>query len=142
MVVKRDIQKYKIIAGILILALGGFIYILYREHTLLYKLCNTILSDYLSFMRDVLGRPSDFIVYNLPGGLWSIAYIIIIDGLFPHVSFRTIAFRSCVIPMAGVLSELLQAVHVLPGHYDSLDLTLYLLPHLLFLGIRKICQTR
>ncbi|MBR0501680.1 MAG: hypothetical protein IJJ77_00355 [Paludibacteraceae bacterium] len=139
---KWDIQKQKIIAGILILSLGGFIYILYREHTLLYKLCNTLLCDCLSLIRQNTHRPTDFIIYNLPGGLWSTAYIFIIDGLFPHVNFRTIALRSCVIPMAGVASELLQAVHVLPGHYDSMDLILYLLPYLLFLGIRKICQTR
>ena len=137
-----DMNKFKVILGLLILCVGGTIYILYRSHTLLYQLSNTVMGDYLVSIRQAMGRPSDVIVYNLPGCLWSIAYILIIDGLFVNLSFRTIALVSCVIPMAGVLSELLQALHILPGHYDSVDLIQYLLPYLLFIGMRKICQTR
>jgi hypothetical protein len=136
------VNKFKVIVGLLILGLGGAIYVLYRNHTLLYQLSNTVVGDYLVSIRRAMGPPSDFIVYNLPGCLWSIAYILIIDGLFVNLSFRTLAFISCVIPMAGVLSELLQAIHIIPGHYDSVDLILYLLPYLLFIGMRKICQTR
>ena len=135
-------NKFKVILGILILGLGGAIYVLYRNHTLLYQLSNTVVGDCLVSIRQVLGSPSDFIVYNLPGCLWSIAYILIMDGLFLNLSFRALALISCVIPMAGVLSELMQAIHILPGHYDNMDLILYLLPYLLFIGMRKICLTR
>ena len=126
----------KLIGGIASLLNGATIYLLFRSKTLLgFKLLSRIGAEpwadrMRSYAVDV--TLPEVVVYSLPGGLWSLGYILIIDSLFGNQTrFTRIAWAS-VIPLLGVGSEVLQAIGLLPGVFDTWDLVFYALPFILF----------
>jgi hypothetical protein len=126
----------KLISGVASLLAGAVIYLLFRSKNLLgFELLNRIgVEPWADRMRlytaDV--RLPDMVVNSLPGGLWALGYILIIDSLFGNQSRSTRIVWASVIPLLGVCSEVLQGVGLLPGVFDLWDLICYALPFIIF----------
>ena len=126
----------KLISGVASLLAGAVIYLLFRSKNLLgFELLHRIgvgpWADRMrSFTADV--RLPDVVVNSLPGGLWALGYILVIDSIFSHQSRSTRIVWASVIPLLGVCSEVLQGVGLLPGVFDLWDLVCYALPFIIF----------
>jgi hypothetical protein len=138
-------QRLQILAGVILLVAGGLIYTLFRPTTLLgFRLTDAIgLSPLISNWRTALAtqQPATFIVYCLPNGLWSAAFILIMDRLFAHQPLRHRLCWAAVIPGIGITAELLQAVGIVPGTFDWLDILCYAVPYLVYVGIIRLKST-
>ena len=126
----------KLISGVASLLAGAVIYLLFRSKNLLgFELLNRIGAEpwadrMRSYTADV--RLPDVFVNSLPGGLWALGYILVIDSIFGNQSRSTRIVWASVIPLLGVCSEVLQGVGLLPGVFDLWDLFCYALPFIIF----------
>lgn len=138
-------QRLQILAGVILLVAGGLIYTLYRPTTLLgFRLTDAIgLSPLINNWRTALAsqQPTTFIVYCLPNGLWSAAFILIMDRLFAHQPLLQRLCWAAVIPGIGITAELLQTVGIVPGTFDWLDILCYAVPYLVYVGIIRLKST-
>ena len=138
-------QRLQILAGVILLVAGGLIYTLFRPTTLLgFRLTDAIgLSQLINNWRTALAtqQPAPFIVYCLPNGLWSAAFILIMDRLFAHQPLRQRLCWTAVIPGIGIAAELLQEVGIVPGTFDWLDILCYAVPYLVYVGIIRLKST-
>ena len=138
-------QRLQILAGVILLVAGGLIYTLFRPTTLLgFRITDAIgLSPLINNWRTALAtqQPAPFIVYCLPNGLWSAAFILIMDRLFAHQPLRQRLCWTAVIPGIGIAAELLQAVGIVPGTFDWLDILCYAVPYLVYVGIIRLKST-
>ena len=128
----------KLISGVTSLLAGAVIYLLFRSKNLLgFELLNRIgVEPWADRMRSYTAdvRLPDMVVNSLPGGLWALGYILVIDSLFGNQSRFTRIVWASVIPLLGVCSEVLQGVGLLPGVFDSWDLVCYALPFIIFVA--------
>lgn len=145
----RHSHTLKSIAAGLLLALGGAIYIIFRSHTLLYRLVgegwpwiNNLRTTATDLMQQG-GALGEFVVFSLPDGLWATAYILLIDVIYRD-SPKSIRLRwAGGIPLIGAATELLQALcptgyrpwGVNLGTFDTLDLACYLVPYIIYLAV-------
>ena len=141
----RHYKQMRLTASVVALVAGGMIYILGRPRTLLlFWVADHIglrrTFDALRAAHPLEGWP-EWAVYSLPGGLWSLSYILLVDVLASRLSTTMRVTLAGVIPLMGVLSELFQRVGWLPGTYDQTDLLFYLSPYLIYLCIHFFYQT-
>ena len=126
----------KLISGVTSLLAGALIYLLFRGKNLLgFMLLRRIgLEPWADRMRSYTAdiRLPDVVVFSLPGGLWALGYILVIDSIFGNQSRSTRIVWASVIPLLGVCSEVLQGVGLLPGVFDLWDLFCYALPFIIF----------
>lgn len=126
----------KLISGVASLLAGAVIYLLFRSKNLLgFELLNRIgVGPWADRMRSYTAdvRLPDVVVNSLPGGLWALGYILVIDSIFGHQSRSTRIVWASVIPLLGLCSEVLQGVGLLPGVFDLWDLVCYALPFIIF----------
>lgn len=124
--------RLQILIGLVMLLLGGIIYLLFRPTTLLlfHTLdlvglmplvtdCRTLVATY---------QPSEFVVYSLPGGLWAASYILLVVSLLERAMRWQRMMVASIIPLAGICSELMQQAGLLPGVFDTADLVCYAVP--------------
>ena len=126
----------KLISGVTSLLAGALIYLLFRGKNLLgFMLLRRIgLEPWADRMRSYTAdiRLPDVVVDSLPGGLWALGYILVIDSIFGNQSRSTRIVWASVIPLLGVCSEVMQGVGLLPGVFDLWDLFCYALPFIIF----------
>ena len=123
-------------AALLLLTVGGWIYCFFRPHVLLLH----VLIDKLPCkpLFDKMGewcqnwQLPEFVVYNLPGALWTLSYLLVVEAIFLSKAFAVRIHWAAAIPLIGVVSECLQALNILPGHFDAWDLCSYLVPFLVY----------
>ena len=127
-------------SGVL-LAVGGAVYLLFRPGGMLltivlrYMGLGVVIDPLRQSVADV--RLPEVLVYSLPGGLWSAAYILLMDALWhSHPAWQRRCWTA-VIPLLGAGSEALQALGWLPGTPDMADVLCYLLPYILYLMLRS-----
>jgi hypothetical protein len=113
---------------------GGCIYLLQRPASLLlFRVTDALgLTERLDAVRTDLAAWPEFVVYNLPGALWSGSYVLLADMLFRSFPLSARLLWASVIPMLGLLSELLQFVGLCPGTPDVLDALCYVLPYIIY----------
>ena len=116
------------LAGIIIV-MGGLIYICYRPLSLVMFAWSKKVGCYewLISIRELVSlNIPNWIIYALPDGLWCCSYIIFVGTIWNFDLYRcwTIAI---IIPTIGIISELLQRVHILSGYFDWYDLSAYFL---------------
>ena len=118
--------------GWILVGLGGLIYLAFRPTTILmFHVAEgmglmPLIAQWRSWM--TIWQPAEFWVYSLPGGLWAAAYILFVYGLLSHQSTPLRLTVASSIPMTGIVSELLQGGHCLPGVFDWADLLCYATP--------------
>lgn len=122
------------------LLVGGAIYLLFRPQTLLMF----HIADNLGFTSAINAartltdycHPPHLLTDSVPGGLWSAAYVLLIDSLLKRQTIKQKIIAASIIPLVGAASEVLQLWGVLPGTFDSFDLLCYLLPILIYIAIQ------
>ena len=138
-------QRLQILTGFILLLVGGLTYTLFRPTTLLgFRLTDAFgLSPLISGWRTAMAaqQPDPFIVYCLPNGLWSAAFILIMDRVCAPRPLRQRLCWAAVIPAIGIVAELLQAAGIVPGTFDWLDIVCYAVPYLIYIGIIKLKST-
>ena len=131
---KKDASQIGL--AFLLLVIGGGIYLLMRQPVMLmHKVASELgigtLIDKGRMLVQGWQLP-EWLIFSLPGALWSTAYILIIDALLSKSpSWRRFAVAAF-IPLVGIVSELLQFVGLLPGTFDALDIIAYALPLLIY----------
>ena len=127
--------------SILLLVVGGMIYLLCRSETiLLNRLVQAIgLGPCFEVPRAYMHErfPYAVWVYSLPAGLWAASYILMAHTFSEGMTARSRLAYAAVIPLLGALSELLQWCDIVPGAFDLLDILCYITPYLLYLIIFK-----
>jgi len=136
-------RRWERVVALVLLLLGLALYLLYRPQTLvLFRLTDALgASAVIDSWRAAAASwtlPS-VVVFCLPGGLWAASYILVMDSLLcgrqmPAVQLMGVS----VIPLIGIVSEALQAIHLLPGKADWVDVVCYGVPLLVYLMINAI----
>ncbi len=137
-------SRPQLLIGVLLILLGGMIYLSFRPTTLLlfHVLDGLGMMPLLTLWRDWTAQwqPAEFVVYSLPGGLWAASYILLTYPLLHRQQtwLRIVVAGS--VPALGFVSELLQQWGLLPGVFDIADLWCYGMPLLLLLFYETIKQ--
>lgn len=131
MTAKRDQELWY--SGLMLLT-GGIIYILLRTKLTLINLLLYHVGADTEGLREHASHWElpEWVVYNLPGGLWAAAYILLIHRITKKDAVSSRLCWAAVMPAIGAGSEALQALGVLPGTADGLDAICYLVPYLIY----------
>lgn len=134
---RKTIEIYEILLGIVFLACGCAIYLLFRSKSLnIYQWCACFgLSDMVDSLRYAVQdwNITAWIRYSLPDGLYCAAYILIIDAIW-HDDNRLIKFIIIsLVPLVTISSELLQYFGLVKGTFDLYDLICYIIPPMFYL---------
>jgi hypothetical protein len=136
---KKIIQ---LIVSLLLLAIGGMIYLLFRSSELImFKWIEVFgIDSSINLLRKyTLGlNLSNFIVYSLPNMLWLLSYMLTIDLLWRSDSSKYLIWLS-ILPIVSMSSEILQIWKIVPGTFDIVDIIAYLMAPVLFLAIKLTC---
>ena len=131
----------KAVVGVIILIFGGMIYVIFGpEHLLMFRWFNSIgLDSHIEHLRSLYGDISIYwwIKYNIPAALWLFSYLFIIDSIWGKEKSNIYLYFISILPILAILSELLQAIKLIPGTFDYIDLVGYLIAIILFLIIKK-----
>jgi hypothetical protein len=117
-----------ILTVLLPLTIGGLTYILFRAASL--KMFGWFkdlgFSEIITFARQSISdiELPQWTIYNLPDALWLFAFTNLMLLLWDNKFTRHSIFWILVAPIIGLLSELGQAIHFIPGTFDFMDLTL------------------
>ena len=124
----------KVILSIILVSIGGCIYLMQRTTgILMFRIIDFLgLTDIVAGLRDSMLQMSEFIVFSLPGGLWSASYILLSDAIFAGYPRLMRLSWGALIPMIGLVSELLQSVGLCPGTVDWQDAVCYGIPYVVY----------
>lgn len=122
--------------------LGIMIYVLYREPT--FNAVNWLgLKESLKniSMRDNLIDLPNWVVYNLPDGLWMLAFTYLVLFIFEFKFKRNFIFFTLFMPLTiSLISEIGQSFRFIQGTFDPLDILFYIIGYSLpiILNLKKI----
>lgn len=140
---RRHSIKYrttKVIISFLILLLGGMIYVIYRDRSLLmFDWFNSIgIGNAVNWLRNLFQGEGiyDWIKYSLPDGLWVLSYMLIVDAIWDGHNNAISNTFLWGLPIVAVLSEFLQYFGILPGVFDWMDVASYMLAIISFMIIK------
>ena len=124
----------KVILSIILVSIGGCIYLMQRTTGLLmFRIIDFLrLTDVVATLRAYAMQWPEFVVFSLPGGLWSASYVLLADAVFAGQSNLIRLSWGSLIPMIGVVSELLQALGLCPGTADWQDAVCYGVPYMVY----------
>ncbi len=129
----------------ILLAIGAFIYLMYRSPDLvIFKWCDSlgVLDDVMKYRLNFADTDIGiFSKYCLPDGLWIASYIIVIHSIIHKADKKALLFWSLILPLIAIVFELLQIPGIIPGTFDYLDIVAYVIPLLLYLLVVKFGHT-
>ena len=128
--IKTNMSKaFEITAALLLFAIGGCIYIAFRSTSLQMFVWfdNLGLHEVVMYVRNLSRgiQIPEFVRFCVPDGLWTLSYILFMDAIWLPDVKRQLLF-SCIIPLIGSLSEVLQYFGVVKGTFDLVDLSCYI----------------
>ena len=130
----------KVIIGVVFLMLGCAIYLLFRSKALnIYQWCSLVgLSNGIDYVRIWVcdWNMPDFFKFNFPDGLYSAAYILIMDAVWREGNCITKHFVIALLPVITITNEVLQYFRLVNGTFDVLDLICYLIPPIIYMVIK------
>ena len=112
---------------------GFFIYLFFRSNNLIYNIFFSFPVK-LSIQNNSL--IADFLVYSLPNGLWSTSHSQLIFHIYKDFRFKIILLSS-LMAFFGIIIEVHQFQGFITGYFDIIDISTYIIFHLLILGIQK-----
>lgn len=135
-------RVFKIILSFLILAIGGLIYVGWREKSLLmFKWFEQLgVSNEIDKFRGWVNSEGIYgwVKYSLPDGLWLFAYMFLVDAIWNGTrSIATYIFIFS-LPILALMSEILQYCELVPGVFDWIDVISYLFAIMLYVIIKII----
>ena len=124
----------KVILSIILVSIGGCIYLMQRTTgILMFRIIDFLgLTDAVTGLRDSMSQMPEFIVFSLPGGFWAASYILLSDAVLAGQPKLTRLAWASLIPMIGLVSELLQAAGRCSGTADWLDAVCYGIPYIFY----------
>jgi len=132
----------RIILSLGFLSLGGLIYIIYRDKSLLmFDWFNSIgVSSGIDGLRSLFQGDGVYgwVKYSLPDGLWIFSYMFLIDAIWNGEKIITSKLFLWFLPIVAILSECLQYFGLLSGVFDWKDMASYTLAITLFLIIKLL----
>lgn len=132
----------RIILSLGFLSLGGLIYIIYRDKSLLmFDWFNSIgISSGIDGLRSLFQGDGVYgwVKYSLPDGLWIFSYMFLIDAIWNGEKIITSKLFLWFLPIVAILSECLQYFGLLSGVFDWKDMASYTLAITLFLIIKLL----
>ena len=136
---QRSSHYFYVVSGVLMLLVGGMVYLLCRPHTILINHIASFLGldPFLVNMREwiQIRHLSHIWIYSLPAGLWAASYVTLVHAFSDKLSRSQRLSFAAVMPMIGTLSEVLQGMGIVPGTFDTLDIVCYIIPYLLYYAI-------
>lgn len=133
---------FKVLTSLVVLFTGGLIYLGWRTGNLvMFQLIEKWgMSDYLKSFRDISTNYSiyEWIKYSIPDGLWLFSYMFLINTVWGNHKCISSYIFLWTLPVAAILSELLQFITIVPGTFDIVDLMCYILAIIFFLIIKLI----
>lgn len=128
---KRGATIIHVFTSLVLIIIGGGIYYAYRSDTLImFKWVEVLhLQGIIEGFRRHMSTytPSEFTVFNLPDGLWSISYLLIIYTIWGSINRYNIIWF-CFMPCIALLSEFMQLFSFFPGRFDWWDAICYTIP--------------
>ncbi len=115
------------------LLFGILIYLIFRPDNLIY---NIFFSSPLKFKIQTDSKLTDFLIYSLPNGLWSLSYSQLIFYIYKVKSFKVILLSSLMM-FLGISMEILQIKGFINGTFDYYDIFSYIILYLIILIIQK-----
>lgn len=126
---RKILKIYQLLGAVSLLFFGSLIYILYRPTTLIMfhwadgLAINNHVAVARSFAQIHTHHLSEWVVFSLPFGLWVMSYQFFIASIWSCSSQPAYRYWVFVVPVCAVLSELGQALSLVPGRFDIVDLT-------------------
>ena len=126
-------KKQLIIGHILTLLLGGLVYISFRQDTLKmfswFDRLNILeaISDFRLFTLPLSVHLPNWFLYSFPDGLWLFSYISLLLIVWDNTISKHNIHWLLLLPTVAITSEIGQLFAIVPGTFDVLDLTFYLL---------------
>ena len=117
--------------SILSLGIGGIIYLFFRPRTL--YMFSYVPNDVIEWIdRTKLSfqyiNNLEFVIYNLPAGLWTISYIILMQLIMTDSRGINRILWIYSLPLFLTIVEFLQLFSFFPGTFDVLDIVVYIIP--------------
>lgn len=113
------------VLGFVSLIIGGLIYVLFRETTYVAVIADSIFS--IDRLRDCLSLLNlGFTRYYLADFLWAFSLCCFLYSLYVP-DFRKSVICSAVVFTLGMIWEILQAVNIISGTGDLIDILMYLM---------------
>lgn len=121
----------KILISVTLVVLGGMVYLLYRDRSLLmFSWFDAVgIGGVVDSMRAwaVSVDPYHWVRYNMPAGLWLFSYMFVIDAVWGDDDSGSGRLFVYALPALALVSEFLQIAGLCPGVFDVLDVLGYLL---------------
>ena len=115
----------------LCLLVGGAIYLIFRPRTLyMFSCIPSRIMEWLDATKHFfnIGEDLDFVIYNLPAGLWTISYLILMQLIMTNARDISRILWIYSLPLFCTLVEILQLCKFVPGTFDILDIVVYIIP--------------
>ena len=130
----------EVILGVVFLACGCAIYLLFRSQSLnIYQWCSALgLSNTIDTLRYSVQNwnVSEFVKFCLPDGFYCAAYILIIDAIWHNDKGAIKNIIISLVPFVTISSEVLQYFGLVKGTFDIYDLTCYAIPPLIYMLLK------
>ena len=128
--------------SLLILLLGGLVYVIYRDKSLLmFDWFDAIgISNEIDGLRRLFQGEGIYgwVKYSLPDGLWAFSYMFLVDAIWNGSRSKSSFIFIYSLPVIALLSEFFQYFGLLPGVFDWVDVASYLFAIILFVIIKLL----
>lgn len=121
-------RGFTLFLSLALFGIGGMIYVLFRSLSLkMFSWFESLgwIDQIIRFRGEVQHWELPmWAKFALPDGLWVFSYILLIGCIwnFDYLKAKCVMF---LLPLIAIGSELLQAIHVVKGTFDSVDLLCY-----------------
>ena len=115
------------------LILGFLIYLFFRPNNLIY---NNFISFPIKINIESNSIITNFFIYSLPNGLWSLSYAQLIFHIYKDYGIKVILLSSLMV-FLGIIIEILQFYGFISGYFDISDIFTYIIFHITILIIQK-----
>ena len=130
------------ILSLLILCIGGLIYIGLRDKSLLmFDWFNHLgLSQHVDIFRGLFNSEGVYgwVKNSLPDGLWLFSYMFLVDVIWNGSKSFSAYIFIYYLPFLALMSEFLQYLGLVPGVFDWIDVASYLFAILLYITIKLV----
>ena len=131
------VRKTLILISIITLSIGTLIYLLFRVSTL--KVFSWLNFLGIDFVNNDLRKKSinympkipDWFIFSLPDGIWIFSYVLVMISIWNFTLNKKSIFWMTIIPLVAIFSEIFQIFVFIPGTFDFVDLSFYILGFIL-----------
>lgn len=130
------------ILSLLILCIGGLIYIGLRDKSLLmFDWFNHLgISQHVEIFRGLFNSEGVYgwVKNSLPDGLWLFSYMFLVDAIWNGSKSISAYIFIYYLPILALVSEFSQYFGLVPGVFDWIDVASYLFAILLYISIKLL----